>query len=647
MEAQRQLHEQLARKHSSLEDAIAKQKEQLKIIQQHMFLNIQAQLTVDQTKNQEVIAREFERTRILTEEHEKQEKRQQELSRKLQEQRKRANERYQTQLKQLLGNRPNALEELSQRQSCVSQPLQPWKSQSSSTKEDTISHQKSITQTQTSNQRQDLRCTEGRSRLMDVSGTTNTTLKSHPAQQLPQQFPGTLETDGQKDSGLMNIPTSCKQNNNSFGNRELHQPTRSLSLQQMQNQPAQSQPFPGSVQGQLQETSTVNLLPEQLGDWRLQKQQQQQIRGASSEMQQVSISDDRPSLPQNPVSSSRRLGSVAGIAPVDASAVSLQKQSTPYHLLQQAQSTSAATMQQKQQPETPALQNLQELLSSRDSVVQLVSSLSSRPDLTVALLSILQQVQSNSPPVSYQSPVSTTSSFSQSKAVAFQLQPQVGRNRVPLPVFQQQPLREESFEQSRKHAATYQGSLQQQLLQLQEQQQVQLQQQRQRQQQQQQQVLSQLDNRQPREVHNRLGNAAGVIRCRPAATSNTSFAEAFQSRTPLTSAPTHTAANLLSEPQDYISTNSNQRKLKAKKDYFSSFTSSELQAMLLQPTARAQTCSEIAALSATPEQKKLKEDLLQYNPLLTEHQELLDMQQVPLFLNLTPLYNYVALTSHL
>ena len=101
-EAQRLLQDQLVEKHSILMKAVSKQKEQLKEIQQHMILNLQSQLFVDPVKIQETCSSYLERNKVLSERHEEQEQALDTISRKLEEQIQNAEQRYQRHFKAVM-----------------------------------------------------------------------------------------------------------------------------------------------------------------------------------------------------------------------------------------------------------------------------------------------------------------------------------------------------------------------------------------------------------------------------------------------------------------------------------------------------------------------------------------------------------------
>ena len=101
-EAQRLLQNQLLEKHSLLLKAVARQKQQLQEIQQHMILNLQSQLFVDPVKLQETCSGYFERNKDLSERHEVQEQALESISRKLEAQMQTAERRYQRHFKLLM-----------------------------------------------------------------------------------------------------------------------------------------------------------------------------------------------------------------------------------------------------------------------------------------------------------------------------------------------------------------------------------------------------------------------------------------------------------------------------------------------------------------------------------------------------------------
>ncbi|KAJ7356284.1 hypothetical protein OS493_026043 [Desmophyllum pertusum] len=104
-EAQRLLQNQLLEKHTMLLKAVARQKEQLQEIQQHMILNLQSQLFVDPVKLQETCSGYFERNKNLSEKHDEQEHALESISRKLEAQMQTAERRYQRHFKQLMEKR--------------------------------------------------------------------------------------------------------------------------------------------------------------------------------------------------------------------------------------------------------------------------------------------------------------------------------------------------------------------------------------------------------------------------------------------------------------------------------------------------------------------------------------------------------------
>jgi len=67
---------------------------------------------------------------------------------------------------------------------------------------------------------------------------------------------------------------------------------------------------------------------------------------------------------------------------------------------------------------------------------------------------------------------------------------------------------------------------------------------------------------------------------------------------------------------------------KPKGDYFSNFTSEELRAMLMDSPGELSSNESASDSSANKQEKKMEDEELLYNPLLTQQQQLLALHQV-------------------
>ena len=540
-----------------------------------MFLNIQAQLTVDPNKNQEIISREFERTRILTEEHEKQEKRQKELSKKLAEQQKQAEERYQVQLSLLLRNKPYLLEEKARHQLNELPLSQMQQKHFFPVEENIVSSHNTATLPLASNNLPDIADNEHGVRLTSLSRQNVPYPSSTATRRDTQQFLSS------PDVGAQNLDSRQKP----------------LIFQQLQSQ---SQVHANPLQGQNHQNPVTSL-------WQQRKLQGQLDQISSSAIPQSSSLDLESSLALYPAFSNRSLGSTNGM---DFSALASQSQTlAPQEHLKNA---AGLTLQQKQYNDSQALQNLQALLSSRESVHQLVSSLSSRPDLTKSLLNILQLAQNNASPALADQSGPSLSNASIGLG-ATQLQASALQSKLPLSTLLHHSLQKQPPVQQQKLQQIQLRQQQQQQLQQQ-----QKQQQQQQHQQQQQQELFQFGKRVP----------SGPAVSFPTASSNVTLPGSLSSRTSSAASQPRQISKPLTDSTEFTRTSSSKEKSKVKRDYFSNFSSTELQAMLLQSLPRMTTNEEDSTECSTAEEKKLKDEPQRYNPLLTEYRELLDMQQV-------------------
>ena len=715
-EAQRLLQNQLLEKHSLLLKAVARQKQQLQEIQQHMILNLQSQLFVDPVKLQETCSGYFERNKDLSERHEVQEQALESISRKLEAQMQTAERRYQRHFKLLM-------EKKAEEQQMAAEQSIP---QSSETFIDTAVSLGGQQQAQLENEDvvvEDIDPLNSRQRRELQREQT-----SSPLQLLPIDN----QIDLQQQAHIEDV-----QSNVTMLKRRMTSPSNQGNQKVMRVDSNAKQMWPQSLpSGARPELQQPQAIVAALRPWQPSSAGQavtnegfvQAIPGVNNRgsvtvttnvtsaplpvPRQVGIRPNQSSHGQQSVQS--QPSSYTPGVPVSAQAV-LQHYSTspqlntPSHMnggivamlgqspgafqgsgdktglgfaAPQIATASADPLQQQQsqqssQMNTSIVQTVEQLLTNSTQNQQIMqvlltvlSALQSQPQVAASLITLLKQIQDGqqqgqgevpSPvqPAPPQFPVGlgtqgqSTSQlcntapqplYSYGNEVTFQQQQQQQQQQPTPPSMlpnqqriPQQPPRSRPtvpLQHPRQDATglgmtrvsstttSYSFALQQQQQQQQKQQQKQQQQQQQQQQQRQQQQQEQQRQQQRQIARNSAMTNLGASQISSSTITSTMNFMPYENM-----ASTSTGVTSVAAVRDFDLLEK-KKTSKSKGDYFSNFSSDELRAMLMDAPGAMSNNESPTNLAVDKQEKKLEDEELLYNPLLTQQQQLLQLHQV-------------------
>ena len=719
-EAQRLLQNQLLEKHSLLLEAVTKQKEQLKEIQQHMILNLQSQLFVDPVKLQEKCAGYFERNKDLSERHEEQELALESISRKLEVQIQTAERRNQRHFKVLMDKRAEEQKECEARTAKSADDFMdtaPIEQQQAQIESDgmVVDSIDSLPQ----NQPGELQVQQCSSALELITVDAQLDLQQHAHIDEVQSSASMLKRNAASPSNraspkVRRVETNSQQmwqqpfSTGTQRDQQRHQQQQqqaTIAATPQSWQPSTAgqtvanqefvQAFPGtsdrsSVTATTSVTSAPLLAPREVGI-----QPNQSARGQES----VPSQSGAYSLGANDLSQAL-LQSFSAVPQVNAlmfggnmpSAEAFQGSTGQNGLGFATPQVGAATSNAFQQQQllqgsemNPSvgqfvgqfLTNTSQNQQIMQVLLTVLSALQSQPQVAASLITLLKQIQGNqqqqqpqgepllpTQPTAAQFTVGsstqgqTTSqlrttapppySYANEAGYQQQRQQQQQQQQQPPPLShnqrrhpQQQQLQRprgmfqsQQQQQTRREApglamsrvssttTSYSMALQQQQQQQQQHQQQQHQQQHQHQQQQQQQ------QQQERQLHlqqqlSRNTSMNNVVGSQIPSSTNTSSSASYMPYEAIPSTSTGSPS-----PARNLALAEKKKTSKPKNDYFSNFTSEELRAMLMDSPGELSSNGSASDSSANKQEKKLEDEELLYNPLLTQQQQLLALHQV-------------------
>ncbi|XP_032231171.2 circadian locomoter output cycles protein kaput [Nematostella vectensis] len=601
IEAQRQLHEQLYKKHAFLETAIVKQRQQLQDIQQQMLLNLQAQLTLDPAKNKELFETQLKKTRELTEKYEKQVSTQKQFVRKLADRKKIMEKRNQRHLKHFFQKRQKLSDTTPTSSACAvscspsavsTAPQEQWASVSTvSGDEDRrqpVAEMSSPGVLKTANNRG-----VSQAQKSSVSDVEQQIQRYQTTQPLQQGYTEQWHQDNRERYDRREKAAQRQQQQHLQQHRQQQQ-QRLDRHQQQQGQQQQQQQQRLQQRRQLRERQQRHLQQQQQRQQQFQRQQQQQQMQQRQQLQQLQ-QQQQPQQQHHQQQQQQQQQQQLFMQGIQLSSTDTSQVNMMSPLSSPTQQVNPIPLNSPILPapqQNNTLQNIQNLLTissqNPEAMQMLLSGLGSQPQVAQTLLNLLRQAQSPGASLA-PSMQQATSQFS----AAINSNLNYGGNPAP-----------QGFSLGEVGQQITQHTLRE----------------------------NPVFNRQVGE--NSLNNPMQIAEIpgsqnQRVSWSATNISNGFGPRhlTPMGSLNQASCStpHQFQPPEGPVS---NSGKHKDKKDYFSNFSSQELEAMFLTPEQPlASTSQSHSGASGNSKENKLQEEQYMHSPLLIQQQHLLQMHE--------------------